>query len=137
MKINQISIFLENRTGQLAEIAKLFSEKGVDIKALNIAEASEYGIVRLVVSESEKAYELLKNEGYIAKNTEVTAVAVPDRPGGMYEVVEVLNKADINIEYMYSVLGIIKGVAYMIIKNDDQAKLEKILNENGFGEEAK
>ncbi len=132
MIIKQISVFLENRSGQISALAKIFRDNDIDIKALNIAEASEYGIIRLAVTQTQRAYDLLKAEGYIAMISEVAAVAVPDRPGGMYEVMSILEKENINIEYMYSVLGIIEGMAYMIMKVDDCEKLDNILKEHGF-----
>ena len=103
MTIHQISVFLENRAGQLAEITGILSEHQVDLRALNIAETSDYGVLRLIVSDAQKASSVLLEHGFILTMTPVTAVAVPDRPGGLSELLRVLSEAQIDIEYMYSV----------------------------------
>ena len=130
MKIKQISLFLENRAGQLLEITNILAENGINMKALNIAETSDYGVLRLIVDDADKTSAVLKDNGMIVITSTVSAVAVPDRMGGLNELLEVISKSDISIEYMYSAFGQKDGVAYMIFKVDDIDKFEETLAAN-------
>ena len=132
MTLNQISIFLENRPGQLAEITQELTGADVNIFALNIAEASEYGLIRIIVDDTEKALNVLKENSFLASVTKVTSVGVSDRPGGLDAVAKVISEAGINIEYMYSMIRQKDGLAYMIFKTDDPEKLEKALVAKGI-----
>ena len=98
MHIHQISVFLENRIGQLAEITKLLAEAGVDIRALSIAETSDYGLARMTVDDSQKASAILLQHGDILSMTPVWAVQVPDHPGGLAELLGVLSEAHVDVE---------------------------------------
>ena len=102
MNIHQISVFLENRTGQLAEIVKLLAEKEVDIRALSIAETSDYGLARMIVDDAHKASAVLLQHGDILSMTPVWAVEVPDRPSGLADMLTVLAENHVDVEYMYS-----------------------------------
>ena len=119
MSINQISIFLENRAGQLSEITKILSENNIDLKALNIAETADYGILRIISDDSDKAAKLLRDNGFIVTETPVAAAAVPNKAGGLNELLNIISKEEIDIEYMYSVFGQKDGLAYMIFKVKD------------------
>ena len=132
MTIHQISVFLENRAGQLAEITSILSEHQIDLRALNIAETSDYGVLRLIVSDAQKASSVLLEHGFILTMTPVTAVAVPDRPGGLSELLRVLSEAQIDIEYMYSVFGQKNGLAYMIFRVADVQRLSAELSASGL-----
>ena len=127
MKIKQISLFLENRAGQLLEITKILAANGINMKALNIAETSDYGVLRLIVDDAEKTSTVLRESGMITITSTVSAVAVPDRMGGLNELLNVIADAEISIEYMYSAFGQKDGGAYMIFKVDDIDKFEETL----------
>ena len=119
MSITQISIFLENRAGQLSEITKILSENSIDLKALNIAETADYGILRIISDDSDKAAMLLRDNGFIVTETPVAAAAVPNKAGGLNDLLNIISKEEIDIEYMYSVFGQKDGLAYMIFKVKD------------------
>ncbi|MGE5599434.1 MAG: ACT domain-containing protein [Bacteroidota bacterium] len=105
MKVKQISVFLENKSGRLARVARTLGDRRINIRALSIADTTDFGILRLIVSDPEQALSSLKAEGFSVSVTEVIAVQVPDRPGGLAGILSVLDKADINIEYMYAFVG--------------------------------
>ena len=129
MHIHQISVFLENRIGQLAEITKLLAEAGVDLRALSIAETSDYGLARMIVDDSQKASSILLQHGDILSMTPVWAVEVPDRPGGLAEVLGVLADASVDVEYMYSLFTHREGNAYMVMRVSDDPKFLSTLGE--------
>ena len=122
MNIYQISVFLENRTGQLAEITRLLADNGVDIRALSIAETADYGLARMIVDDSHKASSILLEHGDILSKTPVWAVEVPDRPAGLAEVLSVLADAHVDVEYMYSLFTHRDGYAYMVMKVRDEPR---------------
>ncbi len=132
MSLKQISVFLENRTGQLAEITKLLSENNIDLRAISIAETADYGIARLIVNDSEKASSILLAHGDILSMSPVWAVEVPDRPAGLAELLAILAEAHIDIEYMYSLFTHKDGYAYMALRVSDEEALNKALSEHNL-----
>ena len=102
MKINQISLFAENKPGHISAPARLLAQEGIDIRALFLADSQHFGIVRMIVSDWQKAAALLEAHGFVVKVTEVLAVEVPDHPGGLADVLGALDGSGINIEYMYA-----------------------------------
>ncbi len=102
MKIHQLSLFLENKPGRLIEPCRLLAGAGIDMRTLTLADTAQYGILRMIVSDWESARTLLKDAGFVANIVEVVAVEVPDRPGGLAEILELFQSTDINIEYMYA-----------------------------------
>ena len=102
MKIHQISLFAENKPGHISAPARLLAQEGIDIRALFLADSQHFGIVRMVVSDWQKAAALLEAHGFVVKVTEVLAVEVPDHPGGLADVLGALDGSGINIEYMYA-----------------------------------
>jgi hypothetical protein len=102
MKVEQITVFLENRSGRLADVAVLLAEAGVNIRATALADAADFGIFRLIVNDTEKANQVLKAHGFTVSKTHVVAVAVPDRPGGLSEILVAIRNARLNVEYMYA-----------------------------------
>ena len=102
MKVEQIAIFLENRSGRLAEITGILAEKGINIRAMSLADPSDFGILRLIVNDTENARRVLKEKGFTVGTTEVVVVEVKDKPGGLANVLQIIKKADLNIEYMYA-----------------------------------
>ena len=129
MNILQISVFLENRAGQLAEITRLLAEAHVDIRAISIAETSDYGLARLIVDDSYKASSILLQHGDILSMTPVWAVEVPDHPGGLSELLTVLAEAKLDVEYMYSLFTQQAGHAYMVMRISDEPKFLSTLGE--------
>ena len=132
MTIHQISVFLENRAGQLAEISGILADNGIDLRAINIAETSDYGVLRLIVCDAHKASSILLEHGFILTMSPVVAVAVPDRPGGLAGVLKLLPEAGIDVEYMYSIFGQSEGKAHMIFRVADTDKLVALLQANGY-----
>ena len=102
MKVKQLSIFMENRAGRLAEIARRLGEARINIRALSLADTSDFGILRLIVNDVDKAMKILRDSGHTVSLTEVVAVEVPDRPGGLAGVLELFENSGVNIEYMYA-----------------------------------
>ena len=131
MAINQITVFLENKAGTLLNVTKLLSDNKVDLRAINIAETADYGLLRLITADNESAEKVLKSEGLIFTETPVLAVAIADKPGALSDVLEVLAKAEIDVHYMYSIFGHQNGFAYMIMQVEDAEKASEILKANG------
>ena len=129
MNIHQISVFLENRTGQLAQITKLLADNHIDIRALSIAETTDYGLARMIVDDCHKASSILLNHGDILSMTPVWAVEVPDRPGGLAEVLSVLAEAHVDVEYMYSLFTHREGNAYMVMRISDEPRFLSTLGD--------
>ena len=129
MNIHQISVFLENRTGQLAEITRLLAKANIDIRAISIAETADYGLARMIVDDSHKASAILLQHGDILSMTPVWAVEVPDSPGGLAEVLSVLADAHVDVEYMYSLFTHREGNAYMVMRVSDDPKFLSTLGE--------
>jgi len=119
MKLEQISIFLENKSGRLAEVTKVIAEAGINIRALSLADTADFGILRLIVNDTEKAKQVLKENGFTVGKTEVIGVEVPDRPGGLAGILEVLQKEEINVEYMYAFVQKSGDSAIIIFRFDD------------------
>ena len=131
MKIHQISVFLENRTGQLAEITRLLAQEGVDIRALSIAETADYGLARMIVSDAQAASAILLSHGDILSMTPVWAVEVPDRPGGLAQLLAQLDSPQVDVEYMYSLFTHREGNAYMVLRISDEETFRKALMDAG------
>ena len=130
MNILQISVFLENRAGQLAEITRLLAQEGVDIRALSIAETADYGLARMIVSDSHKASDVLLHHGDILSMTPVYAVEVPDSPGGLAEMLGLLAENHIDVEYMYSLYTHVEGKAYMVLRITNEPVFLSVLGTN-------
>jgi hypothetical protein len=119
MKFRQLSLFLENKPGQVTEPCRLLAEAGINIRTLTLADTEEFGILRFIVSDWEKGAHLLREAGYIVNVTEVVAVEVPDRPGGLAELLSIFEQTDINVEYMYAFTFGRGGTAVMIFRFDN------------------
>ncbi len=131
MKVEQISIFIENKSGRLAKIARILSEGGVNIRALSLADTSDFGILRLIVNDVEKAKSVLKGSGFTVNKTEVVAVEVPDRPGGLSHILNVLDSGQINVEYMYAFGERSGGNAVIVFRFDDTDRAIETLTGSG------
>ena len=132
MFIKQLSVFVENKHGRLEAIINALGEKGVNISALSIAETSEFGVLRLIVDDVDKAKACLNEIGVISRITDVIAVYIDDRTGGLASVLKIVSDGGVSIEYMYAFLGRTEGKALMVLKADDEPEVEKILTENGI-----
>ena len=132
MNVTQISVFLDNRAGQLSNITKVLSENNIDLRAINIAETQDYGVLRIIPADAQKASAVLLQNGFIMAMTPVIAVAVPDRPGGLNSLLEALAAAEIGIEYMYSVFSSNSGEALMVLQVSEADKTAEILAKEGF-----
>ena len=130
MTIKQLSIFVENKTGRLHSIMDTLSSAGVDITALSIADTTDFGILRVIVSDIFAAREALKSIGVVSKITDVIAVYIDHKVGGLASVIDHLSDEGVSIEYMYAFLGRKEGKALMVLKVDDQQKAIKIFNSN-------
>ncbi|OQB15754.1 MAG: hypothetical protein BWY15_00467 [Firmicutes bacterium ADurb.Bin193] len=131
MLIKQISIFIENKSGRLADITKLLGENGVNILALSIADTTDFGILRLIVSNPDAAEQLVKDYGLTAKATEVIGISIPHVPGGLASALAVLNEHNIGIEYMYAFVTRSADNAMVILKVGDNYEAIKVLAQAG------
>ena len=119
MKAEQLSIFIENRPGRLAEVVAALAESGVNLRALSLADTLEFGVLRLITDRPEEARKALSAKGFTAQVTEVLAVEVPDKPGGLARILTAFAAADVNVEYMYAFVGQMAGGAVVIFRLDD------------------
>jgi hypothetical protein len=131
MRVEQISVFLENKAGRLAEVARILAEAGVNIRALSLADTSDFGILRLIVNDNDKAKEVLSQHGFTVGKTDVVAVEVEDRPGGLHKILDVLFRANINVEYMYAFVQQSGDNAVIIFRFDNLDEAVKVLTANG------
>lgn len=130
MAITQLSIFLENKPGTLHETVKRISEAGINIRAMTIAEVRDFGILRIIVSDPEKAMEVLQDD-HIITTTEVVSAVMEDKAGALYDILQALEAANVNIEYMYAYTGETTGSANVVFRVDDIEGAEAKLKEAG------
>ena len=130
MKVEQISVFLENKAGRLAEVTSILSEASINIRALSLADTSDFGVLRLIVTDNQKAADTLKNRGFTIGKTDVVAVEVEDRPGGLHKILEILDSTEINVEYMYAFAPYSGDKAVMIFRFDNIDEAVKVLGAN-------
>jgi len=131
MKVEQISVFLENKSGRLADVARSLGDAGVNIRALSIADSSDFGILRIIVNDNDKALEVLKKKGFTISKTEVVAVEVSDKPGGLAQVLDLLARESINVEYMYAFVERSSDNAVIVFRFDEMDSAIKVLSLNG------
>lgn len=132
MKVEQISIFIENKSGRLAEITRILGDAGINIRALSLADTTDFGILRLIVNDAAMARDVLKQKGFTVNMTEVVAVEVPDTPGGLSSILQVLDKQQINVEYMYAFVERCAGNAVIIFRFDETDKAITVLKSESF-----
>ena len=128
----QISIFIENKEGRLAEVTAILRDAGVNIRALSLADTTDFGVLRLIVNDNDKATTALRNQGFTVGKTRVLAVEVNDEPGGLNQVLDPLSEQDVNVEYMYAFANPQCKNAIMIFRFDDLEKAKIILAEQGI-----
>jgi hypothetical protein len=132
MAIKQISVFLENTTGRLGEVTRVLAQAGINIRAISIADTADFGILRLIVDESENAVNALNKGGFTTRQSDVAAVEVDDTPGSLARVMELFQKSQVNIEYLYASLEGQTGKAVVIFKLEDHEKGLNIIKANGI-----
>ncbi len=132
MKVQQISIFVENKSGRLAEVTDVLAKQGINIRALSLADTADFGILRLIVSDPEKTTSVLRDNGFTISQNEVVAVEVPDRPGGLAGILAALQGQGINVEYMYAFVQKSEGSAVIIFRFDEIEKAIGTLSKAGF-----
>lgn len=130
MLIKQMSVFVENTTGRLAQLTRVLGNDGIDIKASCIADTVDFGILRCIVDDPEEATRVLKEHGFTASITEVIAVELEDRPGGFADVLEILAKENIGVNYIYSTIRSKEGAAIIVLKVEDPQKVIDVLLSN-------
>lgn len=130
--VQQLSVFLQNKSGKIAAVVRALSESGVDIRALSIADTTDFGILRMLVSDISAAKTALAEQNCILSVNEVTVVAVPDEPGGLSRVLSLMAQEEIDIEYMYSLIDRGVDVAYMVFRVSNEARLLDVLSENAI-----
>jgi hypothetical protein len=128
--VEQISVFLENKAGRLAEVAKILAGADINIRALSLADTSDFGILRLVVNDNNKAKEELRKAGFTVAKTDVVAVEVADKPGGLHHILHILQKANVNVEYMYAFVQQSAANAVLIFRFDNLSEALRILKDN-------
>lgn len=131
MKVKQISVFLENKSGRLARVTRVLGENGINIRALSIADTTDFGILRLIVNDPGKAYQVLKEDGFTVSTTDVIAVEVIDEPGGLAKPLEALDNAGINIEYLYAFVQKASSAALVVFRVEQLDEAVKALQEAG------
>ncbi len=131
MKVEQISIFIENKSGRLAEVTKVLGDAGVNIRALSLADTSDFGILRLIVDKTDQANGVLKEKGFTVSKTEVVAVEVPDRPTGLYGILQILDESGVNVEYMYAFVERCGENAVIIFRFDNTEEAIQVLTGRG------
>ena len=131
MFIKQLSVFVENKPGRLHAIVDALAKSGVNLRALSVADTTDFGILRIITDNNDKAQLTLREMGVISKSTDVIAVCIDDQAGGLASVLDIVSSAGVGIEYMYAFLGRTHGKALMVIKADDEAKAEKALTDKG------
>ena len=131
MTIEQLSVFLENKPGKLVEALEALSEAGVDLRALSLADTSDFGILRIIVDKPQKALKVLADAGYLVRSSDVIPVAVGDRPGGLASVLRILADADVDVEYTYAFVAHSRDNAYVILRVEDDELAINALIDNG------
>jgi len=132
MAVKQLSVLVENEKGSLLGIMNALAEAGVDLRALSVADTEDYGILRFIADDIEKAQQVLLEAGHPARIKHLVAVAVPDKPGGLLTALRLLSDHDINIEYIYSLLTRDRDHAYSVMRVSDYKAAEKLLSDEGF-----
>ena len=132
MRVEQIAVFLENKSGRLAEITRILAEHDVNIRALSVADTADFGILRLIVDKVDTAKEALRGGGFTVGKTNVVAVEVPDRSGGLASVLKTVHQEGLNVEYMYAFVNKSGSNAVLIFRFDDMDRAIEILQQAGF-----
>ena len=131
MSVKQISVFLENKKGRLAELTEILEREGINMRALALADTMDFGVLRLIVDDVERCLAVLRGAGFVAQVTEVLAIEVEDKPGGLHRILQVLDAAAINVEYLYAYVEKRKAAAVVICKADEPGQGRRGAAEGG------
>ena len=132
MAIKQLTVFVQNKKGTVVEVTDILSKNNINLRALSIAETQDFGILRLIVSDESAAKKVLEENGYLIKVIDVVGVKIGDAPGKLTAALDVLDKADINVEYLYAFMARTEKHAYVVLRVEDNAVAEKVLTDAGF-----
>jgi hypothetical protein len=132
MPVKQISVFLENSKGRLAEVTRTLSHEKINIRALSLADTADFGVLRIIVDNPDRCLAVLKSRAFVAQVTEVIAVEVEDKPGGLAHILEVLDQDNVNVEYMYAYVEKTRENAVVICRIDDRERALQILEKHGI-----
>ena len=132
MAIKQLTVFVQNKRGTVVEVTNILSENNINLRALSIAETQDFGILRLIVNDEKAAESVLAENGYIIKVIDVVGVKIGDEPGKLTAALDVLDKADINVEYLYAFMARTEKHAYVVLRVEDNAVAEAALTGAGF-----
>ena len=132
MAIKQLTVFVQNRKGTIALVTDVLAKNNINIRALSIAETEDFGILRLIVNDEEAAEKVLSEQGYLIKVVDVVGVKIGDEPGKLTSALEVLDKADINVEYLYAFMARTEKHAYVVLRVENNGEAENVLESAGF-----
>ena len=132
MAIKQLTVFVQNHQGALLEVANLLADNGIDMRALSIADTQDFGILRVIVNDTDEALRILRSKGYLVQATDVIAVKISDAPGKLSAALHALNIAGINVEYLYAFLARTQRHAYVVLRVADNGEATKVLADAGF-----
>ena len=132
MIVDQISIFIENKIGALAEVTGVLADGDIDLRALSLADTTDFGVLRLIVNDSKRALSLLRDAGFVASATQILAVPIHDVPGGLDKVLKILVDEKISVEYAYAFISRKQGNAYVILRVGDNDRAHNLLIEHGI-----
>ncbi len=130
--VKQISVFVDNKPNQSAGVMRIIKESGVNLRALMLADTADFGIIRLIANDTDKAVEILRAASYAVTVTEIVAISIPDTPGQLSRVLDALGSDNVNVEYMYAFLGKSDRSVSFVIRVDDNAHASEVLNRNGI-----
>ena len=131
MTVNQVSVFIENKKGTMSAVTKLLAENNINMRGMIVADTQDYGILRLIVSDTVRTVQILKDHGMIALLTPVLAVEIPDVPGGLAEVLAILAEGEVNVEYVYAFLADRGNRAHVVFRVENNAEAEAVLEKGG------
>ena len=132
MAIKQLTVFIQNKKGTVVSVTEILSKNNINLRALSIAETQDFGILRLIVNDEKAAEAVLTENGYLIKVIDVVGVKIGDEPGKLTAELDVLDKADINVEYLYAFMARTEKHAYVVLRVEDNAVAEKVLTDAGF-----
>lgn len=132
MAIKQLTVFIQNKKGTVVSVTDILSKNNINLRALSIAETQDFGILRLIVNDEKTAEAVLSENGYLIKVIDVVGVKIGDEPGKLTTALDVLDKADINVEYLYAFMARTEKHAYVVLRVEDNAVAEKVLSDAGF-----
>jgi len=131
-QVQQLSVFLENKAGRLSDVSAALKDNDINIRAITIAESANYGVLRMIVNNPDVAMSVLKSAGFVVKKNPVLAVEVDDREGILHDIMDLCGTANLNVEYMYSFIEQVSGMAILFLRFEDIEAAEKVFEDNGY-----